>query len=86
MIDKDKKPIGQMWRTPGERKKWAVVVKDPKTGKRKIVRWGDPKMQDYTQHKDPKRRKNFHERMNCDSDPKAKDKTRPKYWACNATW
>jgi hypothetical protein len=86
MIDKDSKELNSPWRTPGGTKKYAVVVKDPKTGDRRVVRFGDPKMDDYRKHKDPKRRKNFHERMNCASDPKAKDKTRPKYWSCKWSW
>lgn len=83
MIDKDKKDLNKPWRTPGENKKHAVVVKDPKTGKRRIVRFGDPNMDDYLKHKDEKRRKNFHERMNCSE---KKDRTKPGWWACNYSW
>jgi hypothetical protein len=86
MIDKNKKPLNKPWRTPGERKKHVVVVNNPKTGNRAIVRFGDPKMDDYLKHKDPKRREGFRNRMKCDSDPKARDKTRPKYWVCNYSW
>lgn len=86
MIDKDKKPVNKPWRTPGERKKYVVVVNNPKGGGRKIVRFGDPKMDDYLKHKDEGRRRNLKARMNCATDPKAKDKTRPKYWTCNWSW
>lgn len=83
MIDKDKKPLNKPWRTPGEAKKYAVVVNDPKTGKRKVVRFGDPKMDDYLKHKDEGRRKNFKSRHNCSE---KKDKTKPGWWSCNWSW
>ena len=58
------------------------VVKSCHEGEEKIVRYGHRDYQDYTQHKDPERRKNFRARHNCDSDPRAKDKTTAKYWSC----
>lgn len=41
---KEKKTLNKPFRTPGAKKKFAVYVKDPSTGKVKIVRFGDPNM------------------------------------------
>ena len=76
-------------KTPGENKKFAVLVKD-KNGKDKIVRFGDPKMEHHSEggkkgsgHGDADRRKNFRSRHSCDE---KKDKTTPGYWSCNYSW
>jgi len=76
-------------KTPGESKKFAVLVKD-KNGNDKIVRFGDPKMEHHSEggkkgsgHGDAKRRENFRNRHNCDE---KKDKTTPGYWSCNWSW
>lgn len=66
--------------TKGDTKKYKVYVKDPKTDNVKKVEFGDPNLE--IKRDDPERRKNFRSRHKCDSDPKAKDKTRPKYWSC----
>ena len=71
-------PIGKIMRTPGERKKFKVYVKDG--GKTKIVRFGDPNMK--IKKNIPGRRKNFRARHNC-ANPGPKTKAR--YWACK-TW
>ena len=63
----------------GSKKKFRVYVKDPKTKNVKKVQFGDPKME--IKRDDPKRRKNFRSRHQCDS-PAAKDKTKAKYWSC----
>jgi hypothetical protein len=65
----------------GDTHKW--VVKSCHAGEEKIVRYGRRGYEDYTQHKDPERRKNFRARMGCD---KTMDKNTPRYWACNALW
>lgn len=75
----EKKPLGKPMRTPGERKKFKVYVKDPDTGNIITVRFGDPNME--IRRDDPKRLKAFRDRHNCDS-PEAKDKTTAKYWSC----
>jgi len=71
------KKLNKPFRTPKGPKKFAVYVKDPKTGNVKIVRFGDPNME--IRRDDPERRKAFRARHNCD---KAKDKTKPSYWSC----
>jgi len=63
-------------------KKFAVDVKT-KEGKIVTVHFGDNRYSDYTIHKDKERRNNFRARHNCDT---AKDKTTPRYWACEYLW
>ena len=50
---------------------------------RKIVRFGYRGMQDFLQHKDPKRRASFKARHKCSE---KKDKLTPGWWACNYNW
>lgn len=64
--------------TPGEKKKSAVYVRNPK-GTIIKVRFGDPNME--IKKDNPERRKNFRARHNCDT---ATDKTTPRYWSCKA--
>jgi hypothetical protein len=45
------------WRSTNPRKKWSTV-----TPKGKKVHWGSPTMEDYTQHHDKSRRKNYRSR------------------------
>ena len=69
--------LGKIQRTPGGPKKFAVKVKNPETGNIKTVRFGDPNME--IKRDDPKRRKSFRARHNCD-DPGPRTKAR--YWSC----
>jgi hypothetical protein len=78
------KPI----KTPGERKKFAVLVKDD--GEDEIVRFGDPSMQHYREgpgsergHGDAQRREDFKRRHNC---AEKDDPTTPGYWSCRWSW
>lgn len=67
--------LNKPFRTPGEKKKFAVYVK---SGDRVvIVRFGDPNME--IKRDDPKRRAAFRSRHSCDT---AHDKTTPRYWSC----
>lgn len=75
-MDKNRK-LNKPFRTPSGPKKFAVYVKDPDTNNVKIVRFGDPNME--IKRDDPKRRKAFRDRHNCDE---RKDKTKPSYWSC----
>lgn len=68
--------INDPFRTPDGPKKFAVYVKNEK-GNVVKVNFGDPKME--IKRDDPKRRKSFRSRHQCD---KAKDKTSPRYWSC----
>ena len=58
-------------------KKFKVYVKDPKTGNVKVVRFGDPNLS--IKRDDPKRRKSFRARHNCDNPG---PKTKARYWSC----
>lgn len=75
--DSTKKPLNKITRTPGERKKFKVYVKNKKTGNIEIVRFGDPNME--IKRDDPDRLAAFRSRHNCDN---ATDKSTPKYWSC----
>jgi hypothetical protein len=68
--------------TPSEKKK-TVYVNNPRTGNIMQIHFGDSSMSDYTQHKNEKRRKNFHSRHSCSE---KKDKTKAGYWACKNLW
>ena len=75
-------------RTPGDSKKFAVLVKDG--GEDRIVRFGDPSMENYRNgpggrggHGDEERNANFQARHNCDEKT---DPTTPGYWSCKWSW
>ena len=69
-------------RAPKDSKKKFVVL--AKQGEKiKKISYGHRDYQDFRQHKDPKRRKNFRARHNCKT---AKDKTTARYWACKHLW
>lgn len=71
--------IGVKKRAPaGAKHKWEVLAK--KGDKYKIVKGGWRGMQDYSQHKDEERRKNFWNRMGGKNSKKAKDPFSPLYW------
>ncbi len=61
----------------GDVKKFKVFVKDPKTKNIKKVNFGDPNMR--IKKSNPKRRKSFRARHNCDNPG---PKTKARYWSC----
>ena len=61
----------------GDVKKFKVYVKDPSTGNIKKVNFGDPNMR--IKKSNPKRRKSFRARHNCDNPG---PKTKARYWSC----
>lgn len=63
----------------GDVKKSKVYVKDPKTGNVKKVNFGDKNMK--IKKSNPKRRKSFRARHNCDNPG---PKTKARYWSCRA--
>ena len=63
----------------GGTKKYHVYVKNPKTGKVKKIAFGDVHGGLTAKVSDPKARKNFAARHNCDT---KNDKTTAGYWAC----
>ena len=66
-------------RNTGSGKKYYVYVKNPKTGKVKKISFGDVKGGLTAKVSDPKARKSFAARHNCDM---KKDKTTAGYWSC----
>jgi len=83
MKDSQRKKMGAMgklnkpFRTPNERKKFAVYVKDPKTNKVVKVRFGDPNME--IKRDNPQRLKSFRARHKCST---RDDITSASYWSC----
>ena len=75
-LDKSKMKCNKPRRTPEGPKKF--VVKACKDGKEKIIRFGDPNMK--IRKSNPKRRKSFRARHQCDTDLGPKWKAR--YWSC----
>ncbi len=73
------KTLNKPFRTPGGPKKFSVYVKNDK-GNIVKVNFGDPGLR--IKDNIPGKRKNFRARHKCDSDPRAKDKTTPKFWSC----
>ncbi len=65
----------------GSPKKFVVLGKEG--DKVKKVSFGARGYEDFTQHKDPKRRANFRSRHNCQT---ANDKTTARHWACKFLW
>jgi len=72
----ENKALNKPFRTPKGPKKFSVYVKNDK-GNVVKVNFGDPNME--IKRDDPKRRKAFRDRHNCDT---AKDKTSARYWSC----
>lgn len=70
--------LGKPFRTPKGPKKSAVYVKNG-SGKVVIVRFGDPNMS--IKKDNPKRRKSFRARHNCDNPG---PRWKAKYWSCRA--
>jgi hypothetical protein len=69
--------LNKPYRTPGSKKKFAVKVENPKTGKTKTVRFGDPNMS--IKKDQPKRKKSYCARS---GGIKGKnDKTSANYWS-----
>jgi hypothetical protein len=66
----------------GGAKKYHVYVKNPKTGKVKKIAFGDVHGGLTAKVSNPKARKAFAARHNCDM---KKDKTKAGYWACRLT-
>ena len=70
--------LNKPYRTTGGPKKFAVYVKNPKTGKVKLVRFGDSNLS--IKANDPEAKKSFLARHKCDT---KKDRTKAGWWSCN---
>ena len=71
--------LNRPYRTPGGPKKFAVKVRDPRTGNIKTVRFGDPNMR--IKKSNPARKKSFLARHKCSTPG---PKTKARYWSCRA--
>jgi hypothetical protein len=78
------KPLNKPFKSNRQFKKRQVCVKNEK-GNIVSVHYGDNRYEDFTQHKNPERRRNFRKRHRCDPVSKLK-KTKPRYWACQDLW
>ena len=65
----------------GRKMKFFVLAKSG--DKIRKIGYGHRDYEDFRQHKNPKRRKNFRARHNCDT---ANDKLSARYWACKKLW
>jgi hypothetical protein len=77
--------VGQKKDSTRDGKKWMVLAK--KDDKYKVVHGGYEGMEDFSQHKDEKRRENFWNRMGGKDSAKAKDPFSPLYYhRTRGTW
>jgi len=87
MKDSDR-PLNKPFPSNVKGKKYSVIVM--KDGKRKKINFGDSNMQDYTQHKDPVRRKAYLARSagirNKEGKLTKNDRTSPNYWSRRVLW
>lgn len=65
------------------KKKYAVLVRNTRTGNVNKIKFGQAGAEDYLIHKDKDRRRRFKERHKCSE---KKDKLKPGWWSCNWSW
>lgn len=63
---------------------WAKNKKKVVCVDNKLIHFGDSRYEDYTQHKDKKRRESFRARHKCDTDKPSRNTAR--FWACEELW
>lgn len=71
------------FRIRDDKKKYAVLVRNPSSGRINKVKFGDVGYSDFRKHKDVKRRKSFRARHKCSQ---KKNKLTPGYWSCKWSW
>ena len=76
------------FKSNAKNKKFSVYVM--KDGKKRLINFGDSRYQDFTQHKDEKRRASYLARAKGIKNKKGeltyKDKNTPNYWAVKFLW
>lgn len=86
-MDKDKLVekygLEKPFKIKDNKKKYAVLVKNKETGNINKIKFGAVGYQDFTQHKDPERRRRFKKRHKC---AEKKNKLTPGYWSCKWSW
>ena len=84
----DKKPLYKPMKSTKKGKKGMVYVM--KDGKKRVIHFGATDYQDYTQHKDPERRKNYLIRSagirNKEGKLTKDDKNSANYWSRRINW
>ena len=82
------KPLYKPVKSLKQGKKGSVYVL--KNGKKRLIHFGDASMQDFTQHKDPKRRKSYLARSGGIRDKSGKltknNKNSANYWSRKINW
>ena len=82
------KSLYKPFKSSAKNKKFSVYVM--KDGKKKLILYGDSKYQDFTQHKDEKRRESYLKRAKGIKDKQGnltwKDKNTANYWAVKTLW
>lgn len=85
---KEKKPLYKPYKSDKKGKKGMVYVRGGKD--KRLIHFGDASMKDFTQHKDPERRKSYLARSagirNKEGKLTAKDKNSANYWARKVLW
>jgi len=82
------KPLYKPFPSKAKNKKFSVYVM--KDGKKKLIHYGDSRYEDFTQHKDKKRRESYLKRAKGIRDKKGnltwKDKNSANYWSVHRLW
>ena len=85
---REKKPLYKPRTSTKSGKKGMVYVM--KGGKKRLIHFGDSKMQDFRQHKDPQRRKNYLNRSAGIRDKQGRltknNKNSANYWSRKILW
>lgn len=84
---KEKKPLYKPYKSSKSEKKGMVYVK--KDGGKRLIHFGQKNMQDFTQHKDQKRRKSYCARSGGITDKSGKkvlNKDSANYWSRKVLW
>lgn len=83
------KPLYQPFKSKAKNKKFSVYVKNDKGGK-KLIHYGDTRYEDFTQHRDPKRREAYLKRSKGIRNKKGEltylDKNTSNYWSIKTLW
>lgn len=85
---KKNKPLYKPVKSTKQGKKGMVYVM--KNGAKRLIHFGDSSMKDFTQHKDPKRRKSYLARSGGIKNKQGKltknDKNSANYWSRKVNW
>ncbi len=84
----DSKELYKPFKSKAKNKKFSVYVM--KNGKKTLINFGDSRYEDFTQHKDKKRRENYLKRAKGIKDKNGnltwKDKNTSNYWSVHYLW